>query len=129
MNYNRLRVQKRMQQVLSEVIFREVRQQELKQVTITEVELTRDYSYATIYFHSHEMKNSEDERFLLELMEKCSGFFRKRLAETIRLRKTPELRFKIDTAFAHSERMEALFQQIAEGKKEETHDNDEDRDS
>jgi len=65
-----------------------------KNITITNVKVTADYSYATIYWSIY------DETVALEVvseaLEKAKGFCRSQLAQTSNAYKVPQLRFKYD---------------------------------
>ena len=70
----------------------EIRDRRLEEVTITFVELTRDGSCARLWFSA---AGRDDKR---EALTRATGFLRTRLAESLGLKKTPELRFRRDDA-------------------------------
>jgi ribosome-binding factor A len=70
----------------------EVRDARLDGAEITMVELTPDGSRARLWF------TAEEGRDLEEVWEGVAGFLRARLAESLGLKRTPELRFRRDPA-------------------------------
>jgi len=97
----------------------EIRDRRLEGVTITMVELAGDGSCARLWFSvasrprgneqndneqsSNEQQRNEDnqhhdDRDRLKALEGAAGFMRARLAESLMLKRTPELRFRKDPA-------------------------------
>jgi ribosome-binding factor A len=62
----------------------------LQSVVVTFVELTRDGSCARLWFTAEGATNRA------EALERAGGFLRNRLAESLGLKRTPELRFRRD---------------------------------
>ncbi len=95
---------------LSEILMREVRDPEIGFITITGVDLTSDLQYATVYISalSEDMHDSPSVRAL----RKATPFIRRLLAERIRLRHVPELRFVEDPTGEQAERIEELIDEI-----------------
>ena len=76
-------------------------------VSITGAEVTPDLKFAKVYFSSM----SEDKEVKRGL-ESASGFIRKRLAETLNLRITPEIKFIEDTSMEYGANISRLLHQI-----------------
>ena len=102
------------QEVISDILMREVKDKDIKFVTITGVEVTNDYSFAKIYYTvlDQEKKNSTKEA-----LERASSFIRTKLAEKVDLRHTPELRFIYDTSIAYGEHIDKIIEKIKEKEK------------
>lgn len=99
------------QEEISMIIMREVKNQDIKFVTITGVETTNDLSFAKVYYTVlDESKKSSVE----EALKKSSPFIRTKLAERIEVRHTPELIFKYDTSIAYGEHIERIINKIHE---------------
>jgi len=75
-------------------------------VTITDVELTKDLGDAKIYF---QCLNDSEEKKTLEKLEKMNKFIRKRIAESVKMRKVPELIFKYDHSLTNFNKIEELL--------------------
>ncbi len=83
-------------------------------VTITRVEVTKDLSFATVYFSV--MGSEEEREETLHALERAAGYIQGQMGRTIRVRKVPKLRFKVDKSLEHSLRIGELLQKIREGK-------------
>ena len=79
-------------------------------ISITDVEVTRDLSYATVYISRY---GSETERNdALEGMKAAAGFMRSELSKRLKLRTVPELIFKLDDSLQYGAKIETILQQI-----------------
>lgn len=116
---SKLRLQRigdRIRQDLSEMLVRgQIRDPRVLGITITDVKVDRELSYADIYFSA--VEGQEREREALEGFNSASGFIRRALAEHIELRVFPRLRFHWDPTPERADRLERL---IASLRSEET---------
>ena len=91
----------RLQQLIGEevnlLLHGEIRDQRLDGVSITMVELAGDGSCARLWFWAPEPDRAQ------VALEGAAGFFRTRLAETLGLKRTPDLRFRKDQATTWSD--------------------------
>lgn len=79
-------------------------------ISITDVEVTGDLSYATIYVSRF---GSEQQRQdALEGMKAAAGFIRSELSKRLKLRTVPELIFKLDDSLEYGARIETILHQI-----------------
>lgn len=104
------------QQEISSILMSEVRDEELKFVTITGCETTSDYSFCKVYFTVLEEDKKEE---VLEALDGASSFIRTKLAERIDIRHTPELKFIYDTSIEYGEHIEKIIDQIHEDEEKE----------
>jgi len=79
-------------------------------VTITDVSLTSDLSYLTVYVHFATAQDTTQEKHLADLKQKGPAI-RAALAKRVPMRKVPELVFKIDNSFANADRIEELLKE------------------
>ena len=103
-----------MQEEISMILMKEVKDEDIKFVTITGVETTNDLSFAKVYYtvlNKDKLKEAE------EALERASSFIRTKLANTIEVRHTPELRFVYDTSIAYGEHIDELIEKIKEEEK------------
>ncbi len=63
-------------------------------LTVVKVDVSNDLSYATAYISS--LKGIEDAKASVKGLKAAQGFIRSRLGSSLKLRKTPELRFVAD---------------------------------
>ncbi len=78
--------------------------------TVTAVQVTPDGAHATIRVSV--MGEEDDKQRALEGLESARGFLRTRLAQSLTLRVTPELRFELDRGLEHAQRIDELLKQI-----------------
>ena len=111
------RVGEQMKKELSEIISRKLKDPRIGFVTVTDVEVTGDLQQATVYI-SVLGNDAEKEQTLLGL-SKSKGFIRSEIGQRIRLRKTPELSFEIDSSVAYGNRIDSLLRDIKDPKDEQ----------
>ena len=80
----------------------------LRDVGITDVELSPDLKVAKIFYQVEEIKKGESQKRLAA----ANGFFRKTIARGLDLRSVPELRFIRDDHVATTDRLMNLFKEI-----------------
>lgn len=114
-DYSRtLRVADQIQRELADLIQNEIKDPRVK-ITITGVEVTRDYSYAKVFYTT--LCNTE-ERFLVEKgLEHAKGYLRTNLAHRMKLRITPQLHFVFDESVERGMHLSKLIDEaIAQDK-------------
>ncbi|MFV0380436.1 MAG: 30S ribosome-binding factor RbfA [Anaerorhabdus sp.] len=79
-------------------------------VTITDVDVTNDYSYATVYVSF--LGKKERNEAGLNVLKKSKGFIRSELAKKLSIRKIPELIFKLDETLEHSRKIDEIISKI-----------------
>ncbi|WP_296115002.1 30S ribosome-binding factor RbfA [uncultured Anaerococcus sp.] len=85
-------------------------------VSVTDVEVTNDLSYADVYISVlGDDKNKED---VMEALDQATGYIKVLIGERMRLRSMPEFRFKFDNSIEHGAYMDKLIEEtIAKDKK------------
>jgi ribosome-binding factor A len=101
------RVAQQIQRALSELLRREVRDPRLGMVTLTEVRVSNDLSYARVYYS---VLGAEREQ-AQTILDAAADLLRGPLGRTLRLRHSPELRFVPDDLIENGARMSALIKQ------------------
>ena len=99
------------QEAISTILMKEVKDQDIKFVTITGVEVTSDLSFAKVYYTVLDQEKKESTK---KALEKASPFIRTKLAESVEVRHTPELRFIYDQSIAYGEHIDKLIEEIKE---------------
>ncbi len=97
---------------LSQIIFEEAKDSNLKKLTITAAEAAPDLGIAKIYYTYLSDENREDVQ---KEVEKASSFFRTKLAERLDIRHTPELKFIFDESIEYGQRIENIIKNIHQG--------------
>ena len=99
------------QEQISIILMREIKDENIKFVTITGVETTSDLSFAKVYYTVlNEAKKQETE----EALKKAAPFIRTKLAERVDIRHTPELKFIFDTSISYGNHIEKIIEEIHE---------------
>ncbi len=82
---------------LAQLLAREVKDPRIGMVTLTAVEVTPDYAYATVHFT---VLPSDDQTVQNTLagLRRAAGFLRSQLGRRVRIHTTPEIRFVHDTS-------------------------------
>lgn len=113
------RVGDEIQKELARLVQFEVKDPRLGMVTITGVEVAKDFSYADVWYTVLKGERDKSQRAL----ESASGFLRTQVGRAIKLRITPQLRFRYDEAPERGVTMSALIDQArAEDKRIVAHD-------
>mgnify|MGYP003516751094 CR=1 FL=1 len=102
------------QEEISMILMTEIKDEDIKFVTITGVDTTSDLSYAKVYFTVLDETKKETT---LEALNGAASFIRSKLAERVEIRHTPELKFIYDTSIAYGEHIEKIIDKINEKEK------------
>ncbi len=86
---------------------RQLQEEGLMHVAVSDVEVTRDLSLARVYFNVLDPATSH---MVLQQLKDNAGRLRKAVARDIRARKIPELRFIYDDSLERGKHLEALIQ-------------------
>src|SRR5215510_4694407 len=119
------RIAQQIQQTLSELIRRELRDPRLGMVTLTEVRVSKDLSYATVYFSvlgAPDSKNSAQQA--QEILEAAAPMLRGPLGRALGTRHSPELRFVQDELIESGARLSALINKAVKDDVERHVDDD-----
>lgn len=81
-------------------------------ITLNDVEVTRDYSHATVYY----TVLSGDKAASAEALEHAKGFLRSELSKRITVFRTPELHFQYDDSLERGMNISGLIDQVAAEK-------------
>ena len=91
---------------LAEIIQIELKNPHLGFISIPEVKVSKDFSYATVYVS---FIKDEDAKEGMEVLEHSKGFIRSSLAKKMDTRRCPELRFVLDEGYKNEERISELL--------------------
>lgn len=97
------------QEEISKILMTEIKDSNIKFVTITDVDITNDLSYAKVYFTVYDRENLSD---VVKLLNNASGFIRSCLAKRINIRHTPEIKFIYDESISYGEHIEEIIDKI-----------------
>ncbi|HOG47367.1 MAG TPA: 30S ribosome-binding factor RbfA [Anaerolineae bacterium] len=100
------------QEEISDLIARKMRDPRVEGVTVTEVHVSPDLRYADIY-----VSKLDEEQAVKEAvtgLNAAAGYLKRELAPRLDLRFMPDLRFHLDRSWQQGARIDALLEQIAE---------------
>ncbi len=103
------RVGDRIREELAEILQRAVHDPGLTLVTVTGVDVDREFGYATIFVTTSDPQRRTE---VLAGFGRARGFLRSALAARIPLRSFPQLRFRYDTSVDEGARIEDLLNEI-----------------
>jgi ribosome-binding factor A len=107
-----IRVAEQIQKDLAELIPRELRDPRLGFVTITDVELTPDYAYATVYFSVLTGSAETSE----EALNDSAGYLRNLIFKKLHIHTVPTLRFKHDQSVERGAEMSLIIDRALKGE-------------
>ncbi len=93
---------------LSLILRKDAKNQYLSHVTVTEVRITKDLSYMTVFYTFYQGKVENYQKALND----CKGYLRSELAKKIKARKMPELIFKYDETLAYGNHIDEILNQL-----------------
>ncbi len=82
-------------------------------ITITGVELSKDMRQADVFVSI--LGDDEDRARSMEGLASAAGYLRRELARSLNLRRTPELRFRLDVSGDQGQRINQLLQDAGMG--------------
>lgn len=94
---------------ISKILMTEIKDEDIKFVTVTGVDITNDLSFAKVYVT---VLNPDKKEFTLEALKGASRFIRGKLSERIDVRHTPELKFVYDDSIAYGEHIDEIIEKM-----------------
>ncbi len=94
---------------ISNILQNEIKDDDIKFVSVTGVEITNDLSYAKVFITVFDKEKKDST---MKALNKAKGFIRTELAKRVEIRHTPELRFVFDESNEYGERIENIIKEI-----------------
>ncbi len=105
------RINSAMVKEISQILANEIKNQNIRFVTVTAVKTTSDLSFAKVYVTTlHE----EYKKDTMEALRGAKGFIRKELGERMEIRHIPELEFVYDESIEYGRKIEEKIKEIHE---------------
>ena len=101
-----LRIQRLIMKNISEIIQFEIKDPHLGFVSIPEVKVSKDFSYAKVYVA---FINEDEAKEGMKVLEKSKGFIRSELAKRMDTRRVPEISFVLDEGYKKEARINELL--------------------
>ncbi len=104
------RVEDLLRSELARILQRELKDPRVGLATVSYLRLSADLSHAEV---GVSVLGDEEERSTsVEALARARGFIRTRLARSVRLRRVPELVFKLDRGAEHSQRISDILERL-----------------
>lgn len=106
------RVAEQIQEEISALLLKGLKDPRIGFVTITGVEISPDFSKARVFFCTTggEVEREQSQ----EGLQSAAGFIRKTLGKRLRLKTIPEFQFKYDTSLDQGDKIERLLTEVRE---------------
>ncbi len=104
--------------VVSELLLKDIKDPRLSGfVSISAVEVTADYSYATLYVSildnpDKDVIEEERKQEILDAFKSAKGLIRKEIGRQIKLRHVPDILFKIDTSLEYGRHISQVLAEL-----------------
>ena len=109
MNIKIERIASTLKREISYIISNEIKDKDIKFVTITACKVTNDLSFAKVYFTVFDQTKKEST---LKALNNASGFIRKLLMDRVDIRHMPELQFVYDESIEYGQKIENIIERI-----------------
>ena len=96
---------------VSKILMLEVKDEDIKFVTVTDCDTSNDLSYCKVYVTVLEQEKKEET---LKALNNASSFIRGELAKRIEIRHIPELKFIYDESIFYGEKIDKIIDEINE---------------
>lgn len=103
------RVTEQIRRELADLIRLELKDPRVNLVTLTDVEITADYTHAKVFYTT--LADSDQREELARGLKRSAGFLRRELGKRIRIHHTPELHFIYDGSVERGTQLSALIDQ------------------
>ena len=113
------RVGDQIQRELALLIQREIKDPRIGMVTVTGVEVSKEYEKAKVYITT--LGESQDTRETVDALNQAAGFLRSQLGSRLTIRRIPQLVFEHDTSIEQGRYLSDL---IGKAVKADRHDED-----
>ncbi len=104
------RVGEQIRQAISEMLLRDVRDPGIGFVTLSRVKVSPDLQLVRVYYT--QIGDAKAKQATVKALERATPFMRRQLADLVRLRRVPELRFEFDAGAEHQERIETILLEL-----------------
>lgn len=99
---------------LGSLIQLKMRDPRVGMASVTDVEVSRDLSYARVFVTVMGRNTAEEAREPIEALNRAAGYLRTQLARVNKARTTPQLRFYFDTSIGRGEHLSRLIEDAIE---------------
>lgn len=119
--YRAGRLGEEIKKIISSMLLTDIKDPRLSDnmISITDVDVSRDGSYATCYISVLHTGGSEDKELASEIdnnviegLKSAAGLFKKEIGKQVKLRRIPELSFKIDGSMEYGRHIDRVLSSL-----------------
>ena len=114
--YRKERLEKMIHMIIGDSLLKDIKDPRIGFVTVTEVELNKDKSLATV--HVSIMGDDRTKQKTMTGLNSAKGFLQYAIGKNIQMRNTPRIRFIIDTSIEEASEMVNRLNNLEEERKE-----------
>lgn len=107
------RIAEQIQREVAQLLRLDVKDPRVRMITLTGVEVTKDYSHAKLFYTALDGENAAVQQGL----ERASGYLRSQLAHAMKLRIMPQLHFIYDPSIERGAHLSRLIDQAVASDK------------
>jgi ribosome-binding factor A len=107
-----------LRQELASLIQRELRDPRVGMVSVTDVEVSRDLSFARVFVTVLGSASAEEAKPAIDALNHAAGFLRSQVAKVMNARTTPKLKFQFDTSVSRGAQMSRLIDEVVAADRE-----------
>lgn len=96
---------------ISKILQTEIKDPNIKFVTVTGCEITNDLSFAKVYVT---VLDDEKKNDIMKSLDKAKSYIRGQLSKRVEIRHTPELRFIFDKSIEYGNNIERIIHNLHE---------------
>lgn len=96
---------------ISYILMTEIKDNDIKFVTVTDCKVTNDLGYAKVYVT---VLNQERVNETMDALKNASGFIRHKLTDRVDIRHIPQLEFVYDESIDYGKKIESILGKISE---------------
>lgn len=94
---------------ISQILQNEVKDPDIKFVTVTGCEITNDLSFCKVFVT---VFDQEKKKEIMQALDGAKSFIRGQLSQRVEIRHTPELRFVFDDSIEYGNKIEKIIESL-----------------
>ncbi|MCX8125416.1 MAG: 30S ribosome-binding factor RbfA [Spirochaetes bacterium] len=110
MSFRKQKLETQIKKLVGTLIVTEIKDPRIGFVTVTNVELSKDYAYADVYVSV--LGDENDKKRTLAGLQSARGFIQYRVGKALSIRTIPEIRFHLDTSIEKGVDMVNLLEKL-----------------
>ena len=105
------RIAEQLQKELAQIIQFEIKDPRLGMVTVNDVQISRDLSFANVFITVLGKDSAEEAKDDLAVLNRAAGFLRREIGKAVKLRIVPQLKFDYDSSLVRGRKLSSLIEE------------------